>query len=237
MKPALRVIQAIAVNAVTAFGVFGARWTIATAILLYWSENVISIALIAVRFVLHRAATHKRGHQRGVLKNFLLPATVFTAAHGLFLAFFLLLLFPKIAPQEALNVQEFKLGLGLITAMLGAGFVIDLVDLKNMPFASLRALVDGYMPRILVVHLTIIFGMFAMAVVKSPRALFAVFVLLKTGVDVMARASTQDRVSDTPPPWILALANNSGDAAKVTETWKRDREAAMATAVDDELPA
>src|SRR5689334_18857481 len=100
----------MAVNAVTVWGVFGAQWTVATGIALYWSENVIGIALIALLFVVHRLATHKRGHNRRVLHDFLQVTIPFTIGHGIFLAVILLLLFPKIARSETFQPRDFLLG-------------------------------------------------------------------------------------------------------------------------------
>jgi hypothetical protein len=228
----LRIVQATAVNAITVYGVFGAHWTVATAIALYWAENVIGIVLIAALFVIHRIATHKRGHYRGVLKSFLLSTTVFTIAHGVFLAFFLLLLFPKIAKSEVFDPQAFRLGLKLIAGVMLFTFVIDALLVKNTPFATIRGAADSFMPRVLVVHLTIIFGLFAMAVLGHPRALFAVFAALKFGADLLSRAPKD--FPEKPPGWLNWIASRSKDP-KMIEKWRQDRAAAIARMADDEL--
>ena len=95
-------------------GVFLAGWSPATALSLYWWENLIGAALVALRIALHRALTRKRGHRRlqlnlqanvgsnedsprrrkrkredvepgSFLGEFLLVAGAGTAAHGLLL--------------------------------------------------------------------------------------------------------------------------------------------------------
>ncbi len=163
MTALLRIVQATVINSITVYGVFGARWTVATAIALYWSENIIAIVLIALRFVLHRAVTHKRGHTRGVLKTFLQTTLIFTIAHGIFLFLILALLFPNIAPAEGFDLATFKFGLMLIGGVMVFSFLIDALLVKQMPFMAIRSMTDSFMPRVLVVHLTIIFGMLAMA--------------------------------------------------------------------------
>jgi hypothetical protein len=227
----VRIVQATVINAITVYGVFGANWTVATAVALYWSENVIGIVLISLLFVIHHLATHKRGHNRGMLKDFILATTVFTLAHGIFLAFFILLLFPKIAPAEAFDPKTFRFGLMLVGGVMVFNFLLDAAMVKFTPFANIRAAADSFMPRILVVHLTIIFGMLAMAVLGHPRALFAVFAALKFGADLLSRAPKT--FSANPPRWITAIAGKQRE--EVIEKWHKEREATIARMADDEL--
>ena len=234
MTALLRIVQATVINSITVYGVFGARWTVATAIALYWSENIIAIVLIALRFVLHRAVTHKRGHTRGVLKTFLQTTLIFTIAHGIFLFLILALLFPNIAPAEAFDLATFKFGLMLIGGVMVFSFLIDALLVKQMPFMAIRAMTDSAMPRVLVVHLTIIFGMLAMAIFGHPRALFAVFAALKSGADLLSRAPKD--FPEKPPRWFAWIARSVDDRQKMLETWRQGREAYIARAADDELP-
>jgi hypothetical protein len=59
-----RLVPLLGVNAVPLGGVFLAGWSPATALTLYWWENLTGSALVALRIALHRALTRKRGHQR-----------------------------------------------------------------------------------------------------------------------------------------------------------------------------
>jgi len=195
------------------------------------SENVIGNLLISLVFVIHHLATHKAGHNRGILKNFILATTVFTIAHGIFLAFFVLLLFPKIAPAEAFDAKTFRFGLMLIGGVMVFNFLIDAALVKVTPFATVRATADSFMPRILVVHLTIIFGMLAMAIFGHPRALFAVFAALKFGADLLSRAPKS--LPANPPRWITAIAG--AQRQEVIEKWHQEREASIVRMADDEL--
>ena len=231
MTQLLRIVQATLINAITIYGVFGANWTVATAIALYWTENVIGIVLISLLFVVHRAATHKRGHYRGVLSTFLSATTVFTIAHGIFLAFFLFLLFPKIAKSEVFDPKTFRLGLMLVGGVMLFSFLIDALLVKNTPFANIRAAADSFMPRVLVVHLTIIFGMLAMASFGHARALFAVFAALKFGADLLSRAPKTQ--AENPPRWLLAIAGATRQ--EMIHKWRQERGAGIARMADDEL--
>jgi hypothetical protein len=59
-----RLVPLVGINAVPLGGVFLADWSPATALSLYWWENLIGAALVALRIALHRALTRKRGHHR-----------------------------------------------------------------------------------------------------------------------------------------------------------------------------
>lgn len=239
MKRMARVVQAIGVNGVVAFGIFGGpHWTVATVILLYWCENALGIEMVALRFRVHRALTHKRGHRRQILANFLGNAGLFTLWHSMFMASIVFLILSK--TPEALNAGQFIRGLGMVAAVLVASFVIDLIDMKNMPFAALRAMAEAYGCRTLVVHFTILFGMFAMAMMENPRALLAVFIVLKTLAELpWSGAPTLVQEPEAPPAWFIRHMTKLGAAptARMEEKWKEEREKRLRLAVEDELPA
>src|SRR3954467_4920910 len=65
MKARLRRLLPVAgANAVPVAGVFLAGWSAATALTLYWVENLVGSLLVAVRIGAHEALTRKRGHRR-----------------------------------------------------------------------------------------------------------------------------------------------------------------------------
>lgn len=209
MSSALRIGLATIVNGITVYGVFVLGWSVATALALYWTENVLTIALLALLFVIHRAVTHKRGHAHGYLKAFLFQACAFTFFHGLFLSMFIFKLFPEMEHPEVFNGPQFKLGLMMIGAALLLRFLIDAAMVKSMSFATLRGKSEAFMSRVVVVHLTIIFGMMAMVALGRPKAMFAVFAVIKL-------------LADLSPPKDPKLGN-------------KEQNAAMAQRADDEL--
>ena len=183
MSTPLRVLLATIVNGITVYGVFVGGWTVATALALYWSENVLTIILLGLLFTLHRVVTHKRGHTRGFLKAFLFQSSIFTFFHGVFLGLFIFLIFPNITTTELFNPAQFKLGMMMIGGVLLVRFLIDVAMVKNMQFATLRGKCESFMSRVVIVHLTIIFGMIAMGASGHPRGMFAVFAALKFLID------------------------------------------------------
>ena len=181
----LRVLLASVINGITVYGVFVLGWSVATALALYWTENVLTIALLALLFVIHRLVTHKRGHSGGYLKAFLFQSITFTFFHGLFLAMFIFKLFPEMENPERFNWPQFKLGLMMIGGVLLLQFLFNAAMVKSMPFAAVRAKGEAFMSRVVVVHLTIIFGMMAMVALGRPKAMFVVFAVLKFAIDLV----------------------------------------------------
>lgn len=59
-----RLLSPLGINLVPIGGVFLAGWSPATALSLYWWENLIGSVLVALRILAHRALTRKRGHRR-----------------------------------------------------------------------------------------------------------------------------------------------------------------------------
>jgi hypothetical protein len=253
----VRIAQIIAVNLVPAFGVMGAGWTGATALVLYWFENLLSTLLIALRITLHRRATHKRGHyttnvttvvSRGKKKvtrsagtfggGYLGTSLVFTLAHGLFLGIIVFIGIPKsFGPEAGVSAADLRSGLIFTTALLLLGFFFDLSELRQRPFAWVKKIADTSLGRMIVVHLTIIFGMFAMMTWNSPAMLFGVFVGFKLLIDVLSGLPQKEvEISEKPPGWIVKLAKVSAAGLNMEEEWKKIRKEEMEKKVNDELP-
>src|SRR5437660_1381164 len=100
MRRLWRLLIAIGINAVIIWGVGWEGWSGATALTVYWFENLFGSILVAVRIAIHRWLTRKRGHfraQLGVtttgpkggfdsfLSEFLAGSLAFTLGHGVFL--------------------------------------------------------------------------------------------------------------------------------------------------------
>ena len=94
-------LTALGLNAVPALGWFVGEWSAGTMLVLYWLETLIGTLLLAARIILHRRIRPSKGHwdyhapqtqapqannRSSYLAAFLVPALVFTFAHGIFLA-------------------------------------------------------------------------------------------------------------------------------------------------------
>jgi len=220
-----RLLQALGVNSVPAVGFLGQGWSIGTTLALYWVETVLVIALVATRIVVHRRLTRKAGHwnvpletrvtvarrtsirhgQTTFLAGFLGIMVPFTAGHGLFLGLLIFLVLPEFGgPAAGVALADLETGALAVAMFLVMGLLFDLIGLRDRPFRWIERVAERAQGRMFVTHLTIIFGMLAMSVWEAPAALFAVFVGLKTLVDL--GSLVPERVEPLEPPrWLRWL--------------------------------
>ena len=230
----LRLILILIVNGVTIYGVFQLGWGVGTAIVIYWCENVIGIVLISLLFVMHRGVTHKRGHTKHVLRGFLAKAIPFTIVHGIFVFALVVVALADMAPAEKVTLPAFKTGMMVVGGSMLLRFLVETVRLKNMPFLQLRMQADSFLSRVIVVHMTIIFGMGAMMIFGHARALFVVFAALKLLADLMA-VNASEELPEKPAGFGLWICTKIGVEQMFIERWNRDRDAIRQRIADDEL--
>src|ERR1043166_6411225 len=233
MNRLARVILLLAINAVPVVGVGWAGWANATALVLYWCETVILVALVALRIDLHRRWTNKRGHYcevlvtttwNGVTKsetrigqfgtNFVTVALAFLFVHTIFLGFIL----AKTGLLQTVNFMQLKQGLTATTTFLCLGLSLDLVRLRNLPFAWVQDLSNGVLRRVLLVQVVIIFGAVAIWWFKLPTAILLTFVILKIFTDVTSQIPQYNPVE--APKWMVRLLGKG-----FAEYWRAERRA------------
>lgn len=163
--------QALAINAVSIYGVFVANWPVGTALALYWAENVLRGLLILILMGVRRTKP---------TPAFLLLTFVFNAVHAVFLFVIVGFVIPRVAPAQRFDETSFWQGLIVIAILL----LVKVGDESD------------YVRRVVVIHLTIVFGMFGIVLFDRATVLFAVFAALKTVMDVW----TSRRAADPPPP-------------------------------------
>jgi hypothetical protein len=236
-----RLVPLLGVNAVPLGGVFLAGWSPATALTLYWWENLTGSALVALRIALHRALTRKRGHQRlqlglhssvdyeargrkrrereageagSFLGEFLVYAGAGTALHGVLL-WALLGTFLESGPEG----DQLRLGVLGIGFFQLAGFLWDLVGIRRRPFAWIRELAEAAAARVSLIHLTLIAGFWYTSGPGGLSGFFGPFAVLKTMAD-FGNALAHLGVRADPeeaPVWLAAtinrLAPDRGDFA------------------------
>jgi hypothetical protein len=222
-----RLLQALGVNSVPAAGFFGEGWSIGTTLLLYWIETVVVILLVTLRIVLHRRWTRKAGHfaaaytvttgsgsarqtrhgKTTFLAGFLGVMIPFTAAHGIFVAAIAFLMLPQQGGEAAkVSFADLRLGAAGMLAFLALGLLFDLVGLRDRSFHWMERLAGRAQGRMLLTHLTIIFGMGAMAWLEAPIGLFLVFAGLKLLGDLGGLFAKDDvALQPEPPRWLRGL--------------------------------
>lgn len=251
-----RVAQVLGLNAVPVAGYFGEGWSQGTALATYWVESLLVILFVSTRIALHRKWTRKAGHFRvatftqqtregrqqpgavgsgSLLSSYLGIAIPFTLVHGLFLGLLLFFFLPQRFGTDA-GVAVVDLGKGAlgVLALLAVGFAIDLVSLRERSFRWLEIGTQNALGRIFVVHMTILFGMGAVAFFGAPGALFAVFAGLKTLFDL--GGVLPHRELERQPPRALRFLDRfrGADGESFSAYWRRTEEREQAIREENE---
>ncbi len=178
-------------NAIPLLGVALLGWDVFPIVFLYWLENVVVGAFNVLRLV----SARPREVDHWVGKVFLVPFFVFhygmfTMVHGVFV--FNLFgrdrgfhgFFPSL---EAIwsTVREYGLLWAVLALLLSHAFSYGWNYLGNGEFrtATLRTLMHQPYRRVVVLHVVILFGGFAVLALGEPIAALLLLVLLKTGID------------------------------------------------------
>jgi hypothetical protein len=256
---ASRIATVLISNAIPLFGVLRYGWSATNVLVLYWLESLLVAIFTCLRIAAHCRLTRLRGHWREgqltpspgaigkrpvLLRDYAVIAFVFTLAHGLFvivLAFIFTSRHPD-SPVWRFEPAPFQHGALLLLAVLVAEFVVDMIGLRARPFAWMRAYTQQRMGRVLILHLAIIFGMFAAAATESPYAILYVLIGLKTLWDL-----AMSRVGDvaapapaTPPRWLMKLGDrlgkDKGGSDALARQWTVDVEATHRRSIEDEQP-
>ena len=216
-------LAALGINAVPMAGVFVAGWDGATALTIYWWENLAGSLLVALRLLLHRRLTRKRGYGRlhltlasrdgkgappgssqlrpgSFVQEFAVAACAATVVHGLLLWFVVSRVFASDADGDALRIGV--LGVAGIQLL---SFLFGLRRLRERPFAEMREQGQMALNRVTLLHLVLIVGTWV-SLKSGWGNFFGVFVVLKLLADVgnaMARAGV--RLDSDEPRWLYWL--------------------------------
>jgi len=258
----LSLLFALLLNAIPLYGVRELGWSASTVVVLYWFENLVIAVFTCARIWLHRKLTRKRGHWRGgtlgvkvgdqplktgLLGEYAVMAFVFTFAHGIFVGAFVLIAADNHSDSAVwqFSREQFSQGALWMSAAIAVEFLLDASTMRSRSFAWIRSYVDKRMGRVLVMHMTIIFGMWAMMATESPFAVLYVLIALKTLWDMAASnaSATAAALPAEPPAWVSKLGDgvgkDQGGAAKMRADWKRNVENLQRAAIEDEevMPA
>lgn len=219
----LHLLTALAFNLVPLAGVLYFGWSAGAVLALYWFESLFGHFGAMLKIKLH-AATRKRGHTHykpsgekmktggSYFSYYNTIALIFTFAHGFFLGIILLMLSINRPDLLAFHVRfdDLLMGIMVIGGLAVADLLIDLPTLRQKSFLWLEIHTGKRLAQVLVMHLTLIFGMGAMAWLETEMAPLYVLIALKTLIDALTRASNEDmKVEegfDAPvPAWLRWL--------------------------------
>jgi hypothetical protein len=196
--PRVRVSAAalVAANLVPLAAVALGWWSTYEVMLLFWAENVVIGLGQLLRFGT-LAVLRGMAAALGVGLFFAAHYGLFTLVHGAFV----LSLF---APEEGWDAAAGLLfsADGLLFGLLALGashlvsFAVNFLGGGEYRQATPDALMTEPYGRVVVLHLAILFGGFAMTVLGAPAAMLIVLVLLKIGFDLRAHLAAHRSVPD-----------------------------------------
>jgi hypothetical protein len=256
----LRALQLAGLNAIPLGAAALSGGTLATALVLYWWENLVGGACVALRIALHRARTGTRGHYRGhlglqmqgrlrvagrdqpvdlaprtLLAEFVWSAGAFTLAQGLLLAFLL----GRFVPDGAIDRGALEGGLAAVLGAQALGFALDLPGIGSRPFVWAKALAERSLGRVVLVQLAILAG--AVLAAGRPDALrfLLPFAVAKTASDLASWLPLQRIAPDPgrPPGWARRLARlGPRRGRRFDDHWREAMERERRLAAEDEEP-
>ena len=245
-------VTTLAVIAVPAAGWFTQDWSGGTTLAVYWFETLAMCLFIMARVALHQRWSPRRGHfsytasstnrrssqTSSFLAGFAMSSLAFCAAHGVFLAAVLFLL-DKEGDSALAGVDWRSIGLGCSTvlAFLAVDFAVDLFSLRTWSFWQLERTAVGGLGRIVVVHLTLVFGLIAVGVTGAPEALFGIFVVLKSLFAVSTALPQWEPA--VAPKWLGRVMNRvpTGQRGRRFEdSWAEDHADEVERRAENERP-
>ena len=183
--PALSTISLIAANLVPVGGVLFFGWDLGNIMLLYWVESGVIAFYTAIKIAM-------------VAKFAAIAAVPFFIGHfgGFMTGHFLLIyaLFLRNTEWQAMGAAEgmraiFTPVWGSIAALFishGVSFYTNFIGAREYEGATVSGLMTSPYNRVLVMHLTLIFGGWIILLFGMPAGALVVLLLLKTAVDLQA---------------------------------------------------
>jgi hypothetical protein len=246
----------VLVNVVPVVGVQRFGWSAANVLVLYWVESLLFAGATICRLLLHRRLTRKRGYWRagqvglkidgkpvraGFIGEYVLTTFTYAVAHGIFVV-----LLVSVAPRNHAGASTWQLdtgqvlrGAAVVSVMLVAGLVADSASLRSHSFADMKSEAQGRLGRTFIMHLALMFGMFAMAATGSPSGVLYALIAFKTLAELEGIPVRRPWVGrERPPRWMLdaatRLAKADGNPDSALESWRRCRDRERREACEDE---
>jgi hypothetical protein len=198
-KPSVVVL--ILANLVPLFGVIFLDWKVFPLMLLFWIENVIvGIFNVFKMLTCQPEKPEKWAAKAAAIPFFCVHYGMFTLVHGLFV-FFMFggmmdddSFFPK--PSTIVNAMGgFQIFWAVLALFLShsVSFFMNFIGKGEFKKSSLNQLMSEPYTRVVILHLTIIFGGFLMMFLGSPIAGLILLIAIKTIVDIRAHLKQHNK--------------------------------------------
>jgi hypothetical protein len=204
----------IVTNLIPIYGVLFMGWQVFPVMFLFWIENVI----IGVSNVLKMLLSSPGNFGQWVAKAFMIPFFcvhygMFTLVHGIFILVF----FGGYSQQGSLMpgfsdvfnlIGTLQIGAAVLALILShtVSFVSNYIGKGEYKTAGLAELMAQPYGRVIILHITIIFGGFLVMALGSPVVGLVLLIALKTFVDIKAHVK-QHKTVVVPKPETVVMTN------------------------------
>ena len=199
----LPVVLLLLANLMPLYGVWVLEWGVFELILLYWFENVILGVLNIFKMALGRASTpFGLGEKLFSIPFFTFHYGMFTLVHGVFVV----ALFGPEAMQQQVEgpfdmllqndfslIDGFALALMLLVLSHASAFYWDFIRSGAYAHSSTKDLMHEPYKRVVVLHLTIIFGGFLVMALQEPLWALVVMIVIKVIIDIISLRKSEKR--------------------------------------------
>ncbi len=178
----------VAVNLLPLAGVLFFNWSVYEVLLLYWSENIIIGVFNLARFW---TLLRRRGDYSVLFLGpfFCIHYGGFASGHLVFLR--------SLFGADTVGAELSGMFAASFLALLvshGISYFVNFLGRREYAQVTTRELMSAPYARVVVLHLTVLFGGFAVNALGQPWYALAVLVLVKLGMDIVAHRREHRRL-------------------------------------------
>lgn len=207
----------IAVNLLPLSGVLFFNWSVYEVLLLYWSENLIIGIFNLAKFwtLLRRRRDYKA----------LLLGPFFTIHYGGFALGHYVFLRAFFGPESGTGGELSAMFTASFLALLashGISFFVNFLGRREYERTTTNELMSAPYARVVVLHLTVLFGGFGVMALGEPWYALAILVLVKLGIDIAAHRREHRHLQALHTPHDGAEANAPATDTQAFRRWRDD---------------
>jgi hypothetical protein len=208
------VVALILANLTPLVGVLFFDWSVWTILVVYWLENgvvgvfnVLKMRRAAAPYIPGRVPITFNGQPAGeaskasLIGFFILHYGIFWTVHGVFVLAFASGALSIATGPSAAAPSVWTIPLALIALFVSHGMAYRLDYLGRGEYLRTSAATQMFAPygRLLILHITIIVGAFAISATGAPAAAVVILIVLKTGLDLGLQLVERARVGSRQP--------------------------------------
>ncbi len=216
-SPGIALPALIAVNLLPLSGVLFFNWSVYEVLLLYWSENIIIGIFNLARFwtLLRRQSDYSALF---IGPFFCVHYGGFALGHYVFLQAF----FGPDSGGGELSAMFTASFLALL-ASHGISYFVNFLGKREYERTTTKDLMSAPYARVVVLHLTVLFGGFGVMALGEPWYALAILVLVKLGIDIAAHRREHRRLEAQQEPTNTGItADSPATDNKVFRRWRNE---------------